>query len=129
MATHLRDRPRAGRRVRTQGAPRPALRPAHTHSANSDGLQLACLIWQVRELCDELLGPVSLDAPAPSAAAMAVESGATGGAGGASGGWEKRVLGLDKNELLRDVVLPALSTNRALQAPNTAPPPARLYLL
>ena len=57
-------------------------------------------VRQVREFCDELIGP--LDAPLEQAA------------GGASA-WEAEVLGIPKRQLLREVVLPALSANRALQ--------------
>ena len=34
---------------------------------------------------------------------------------GAAASWEPEVLGIPKRQLLREVVLPALSTNRALQ--------------
>ena len=64
----------------------------------------------VRELCDELLGPI--DAPSAGSAAADAPSGETPAP---SMRWSPRVLGLCKRTLLREVVLPALATNRALQ--------------
>ncbi|KAL1500118.1 hypothetical protein AB1Y20_012791 [Prymnesium parvum] len=56
---------------------------------------------QVRELCDELLGPLP---------------GAMDRAGEVEVEWEPEVMpGVSKRKLLREVVLPTLSTNRALQ--------------
>ena len=77
----------------------------------------------MRELCDSLLGP--LDAPsaaeaeaeaatAPSEAPHSQRAHSQRAAGGWLR-WQPAVLGLCKRTLLREVVLPALSTNRALQ--------------
>ena len=55
----------------------------------------------IRELCDELLGPLELAGDGDDAAD--------------GSGWSPRVLGLSKRSLLAEVVLPALATNRALQ--------------
>ena len=70
-----------------------------TNGVEQEGFMVyACL---VRELCDELLGP--LEQPADGARADGAPA------------WEPNVAGLSKRELLRDTVLPALSSNRALQ--------------
>lgn len=66
-------------------------------------------VRQVHELCDELLGP--LDQPSEP---MAENPPPTAGCSGAMG-WCPTVVGLSKRGLLRDVVLPALASNRALQ--------------
>ena len=66
-------------------------------------------VLRVRELCDHLLGP--LDAPDMAVAATA----GTEGGEGDGGAWDPAVVGLSKRELLKETVLPALATNRALQ--------------
>ena len=70
--------------------------------ANALGEQVAMrpqLTGAVHELCDELLGPLDV-------AEKAEEK---------EGVWSPKVIGLSKRELLRDVVLPSLATNRSLQ--------------
>lgn len=57
-------------------------------------------VLRARELCDDLLGPLEPAAASSGAAAPA---------------WEPTVLGLSKRALLKEVVLPSLATNRALQ--------------
>ena len=66
----------------------------------------------IRELCDDLIGPLSEPTGAADAAPVAA---AEAGDVDAPSRWAPRVLGLCKRTLLRDVVLPALSNNRALQ--------------
>ena len=70
--------------------------------ANALGEQVAMrpqLTGAVHELCDELLGPLDVAEKAE----------------GKEGVWSPKVIGLSKRELLRDVVLPSLATNRSLQ--------------
>ena len=97
----------------------------------------------MRELCDSLLGPLDQPSATPRATPGATPSAppgalpgtspvaAGGGAGGGVAGgvtatvaeehrappllWQPSVLDLCKRTLLREVVLPTLSTNRALQ--------------
>ena len=86
--------------------------------AHALGQQFA--VRQVRELCDELLGPMiapTADATLPNAATAAA-SGADSKDGNAiavSLSWSPTVLGLCKRTLLREAVLPSLATNRSLQ--------------
>ena len=70
-------------------------------------------VLRVRELCDHLLGP--LDALDIAAAATAGAGAVAAGGEGGGGAWDPAVLGLSKRELLKETVLPALATNRALQ--------------
>ena len=95
-------------------------------------------VRKVRELCDELIGPLdALDAAvAQHSAGKCVagggggvfggrgggggDGGVFGGIGGAAaaaaeGAWSPMVAGVRKRDLLRTTVLPALSSNRQLQ--------------
>ncbi|KAL6779506.1 HIRA1 [Auxenochlorella protothecoides x Auxenochlorella symbiontica] len=67
---------------------------------------------RLRELCSDLLGP-----PGP-ASRGAPPTGAMDGVAdpASSQGWEPRVLGLDKRDLLRSALLPAIARNRELQS-------------
>ena len=84
--------------------------------AHALGQQYA--VRQVREICDELLGPMTaLDElpPAPSPAAPAAADMAKAAGPATPLRWAPTVAGLCKRTLLREVVLPALATNRSLQ--------------
>ena len=110
---HLEHQLAACREIR-QPAEYSAWLRLYAHALADKGGQLA--ERQVRELCDELLGP--LDQPslhgAPTAAhTPAAEMGETPET--APIAWQPGVLGLCKRTLLREVVLPELTTNRALQ--------------
>jgi protein HIRA/HIR1 len=58
---------------------------------------------RLRELCEELLGPVHLGPSSQSITGEKLHS------------WESDILGMRKRELLKDVVLPAMASNRAIQ--------------
>ena len=81
--------------------------------ANALGLQLA--VRQVRELCDELLGPIGFSMPPPPPGSGVGEEHEMATAAPALGGWSPTVCGLSKRALLKEVVLPALAQNRSLQ--------------
>lgn len=75
-------------------------------------------VRQIRELCDELLGP--LDQPSAPGGAGAMLDSTNAPVGDptmpiAPLTWQPTVLGLCKRGLLKATVLPALSTNRSLQ--------------
>jgi hypothetical protein len=69
-------------------------------------------VRQVRELCDELLGPIHFGDV--DALAADVEA-ADGASPPVPLRWLPTVAGLCKRTLLREVVLPALANNRSLQ--------------
>jgi protein HIRA/HIR1 len=69
----------------------------------------------IRELCDELLGPLDHPGIPPTALDHSADLPTQPAADGAPLEWCPTVLGVSKRTLLREVVLPALATNRALQ--------------
>lgn len=78
-------------------------------------------IRKVRELCDELLGPIVQSETAGDEAMIdeVINPGVIiplrEGAHQPIAGWKPRLLGLRKRQLLKQVVLPSLATNRSLQ--------------
>ncbi|KAG0575691.1 hypothetical protein M758_5G025400 [Ceratodon purpureus] len=58
---------------------------------------------RLRELCEELMGPVHLGPSSHSSTGEKLHS------------WKPDILGLRKRELLKEVVLPAMASNRAIQ--------------
>eukprot|EP01052_Picozoa_sp_SAG31_P052103 SAG31_NODE_12702_length_923_cov_1.046117_1_plen_223_part_00 len=66
---------------------------------------------KLRELCEEMLGPPCTRDSSDNLQ-KAEPIGAVHSALGSCISWDRHVLGLDKRELLRNVVLPAISSNR-----------------
>lgn len=60
-------------------------------------------VRQVREFCDDLIGPLDGMSWSPSFERLSGDM------------WEPEVVGISKRQLLKEVVLPALSANRGLQ--------------
>lgn len=60
-------------------------------------------VRQVREFCDDLIGPLDGMSWSPSCERLSGDM------------WEPEVVGISKRQLLKEVVLPALSANRGLQ--------------
>jgi hypothetical protein len=115
---HLEHQLAACREIR-QPAEYSAWLRLYAHALADKGGQLA--ERQVRELCDELLGPLdqpslsSHSQPSLDGAPTAAHTPAAEMAETAPLAWQPGVLGLCKRMLLREVVLPELTTNRALQ--------------